>query len=293
MANEMGLFTSGVAIPAHILKKELSETTKALIGTSDARRIAIRGNIFRLYVGGQEVAKNDERAMNVVIAASAPKTSRQYFGGVYQEGSTSAPDCWSSDGEHPSPTIESPKHSNCAQCPMNISGSGQGTSKGCRYMHRLAVLLENDISGDIYELALPATSIFGKGENGKMPLFQYVRQVASYGVDITSVVTELRFDTDSTTPKMVFRAIRALSESEMETVLDKGTSVEALQAITTNFGSNRKDTAPAPVVNKKPALAAPVAVDEDEDEPVVREKKPVAKVADPTDLASTLAEWAD
>jgi hypothetical protein len=155
------------------------------------------------------------------------------------------------------------------------------------------VLLENDISGDIYELALPATSIFGKGENGKMPLFQYVRQVASYGVDITSVVTELRFDTDSTTPKMVFRAIRALTEDEMETVLEKGASVEATQAITTNFGSNRKDATPAPAVNKKPALAAPVAVEEDGDEPVVREKKPVAKVADPADLESTLAEWAD
>ena len=290
MANEMGLFTSGVAIPAHILKKELSETTKALIGTSDARRIAIRGNIFRLYVGGQEVAKNDERAMNVIVAASAPKTSRQYFGGVYQEGSTSAPDCWSSDGDHPSPTIESPKHSNCAQCPMNISGSGQGTSKGCRYMHRLAVLLENDISGDIYELALPATSIFGKGENGKMPLFQYAKQLAGHGMNVTDVVTELRFDTDSATPKMVFRAVRPLEEAEIEAVLEKGSSIEAIQAITTSFSSSRKEEQPAPAPKPVPQglfKDTPVS------EPVVREKKPAVTIANPTDLESTLAEWAD
>ena len=290
MANEMSLFTSGAAIPAHFAKRELSETTKALMGgASNTRRISVRGNIFRLTVGGQEVAKNEDRAMNIVIAAAAPKTSRQYYAGTYQEGVVSAPDCWSADGEAPSPTIESPKHTNCAQCPMNIAGSGQGTGRACRYTHRLAVLLENDIKGDVYELSLAATSLFGKGENGKMPLFQYAKQLAGHGLNVTDVVTEFRFDTDSATPKMVFRAVRPLEVAEIDEVLDKATSLEAIQAITTSFTAGRAEVvAPAPKAAPQGLFADPSVA-----EPVVREKKAATSVATPTDLESTLAEWAD
>jgi hypothetical protein len=291
MANEMSLFTTGASIPAHIAKRELSETTKALMGgSSDARRISVRGNIFRLTVGGQEVAKNEDRAMNIIIAAAAPKTSRQYYGGTYQEGVVSSPDCWSADGESPSPSIESPKNHNCATCSMNIAGSGQGNGRACRYTHRLAVLLENDMHGDVYELSLAATSLFGKGENGKMPLFQYAKQLAGHGMNVTDVVTELRFDTDSATPKMVFRAVRPLEEAEIEAVLEKGSSIEAIQAITTSFSPSRKEEQPAPATKPVPQglfKDTPVS------EPVVREKKPAVTLANPTDLESTLAEWAD
>ena len=291
MANEMSLFTTGASIPAHIAKRELSETTKALMGgSSDARRISVRGNIFRLTVGGQEVAKNEDRAMNIIIAAAAPKTSRQYYGDTYQEGVVSSPDCWSADGESPSPSIESPKNHNCATCSMNIAGSGQGNGRACRYTHRLAVLLENDMHGDVYELSLAATSLFGKGENGKMPLFQYAKQLAGHGMNVTDVVTELRFDTDSATPKMVFRAVRPLEEAEIEAVLEKGSSIEAIQAITTSFSSSRKEEQPAPAPKPVPqGLFKDTAVSE----PVVREKKPAVTIANPTDLESTLAEWAD
>lgn len=290
MANDMSLFTTGAAIPAHFAKRELSATTKALMGgSSDARRISVRGGIFRLLVGGQEVAKNEDRAMNIIIAAAAPHTSRQYYAGVYQEGVTAAPDCWSSDSEVPNPAVKEPKHSNCKTCPMNIAGSGQGNSKGCRFNHRLAVLLENDMHGDVYELSLAATSIFGKGENGKMPLFQYAKQLAGHGMNVTDVVTELRFDTDSATPKMVFRAVRPLELSEIDVVLDKGSSVEAVQAITTSYSPSVKEDSPAPSGFIPTATAVPEAPEE----PVVREKKTPAKPVDPTDLASTLAEWAD
>jgi len=289
MANEMSLFTTGAAIPAHIAKRELSETTKALMGgSSDARRISVRGNIFRLTVGGQEVAKNEDRAMNIIIAAAAPKTSRQYYGGTYQEGVVSSPDCWSADGETPSPSIESPKNHNCATCSMNIAGSGQGNGRACRYTHRLAVLLENDMHGGVYELSLAATSLFGKGENGKMPLFQYAKQLAGHGMNVTDVVTELRFDTDSATPKMVFRAVRPLDEAEIEAVLEKGSSLEAIQAITTSFSLAKKEQAPAPQ-----PVPQGLFKDTSVSEPVVREKKSSASVTSPNDLASTLAEWAD
>jgi len=171
---------------------------------------------------------------------------------------------------------------------MNVAGSGQGTSRACRFNHRLAVLLENDMHGDVYELSLAATSIFGKGENGKMPLFQYAKQLAGHGMNVTDVVTELRFDTDSATPKMIFRAVRPLELADIDVVLSKGSSVEAIQAITTSYSGAIKEDTPAPSGFIPTAIAAP-----ESDEPVVREKKASAKPADPTDLASTLAEWAD
>ena len=48
--SEVSIFTSGAAIPAHISKRELSDTTKALMGgSSDARRISIK-EIGRAHV---------------------------------------------------------------------------------------------------------------------------------------------------------------------------------------------------------------------------------------------------
>ena len=289
MSNEMSLFTSGAAIPAHIAKRELSETTKALMGgggASESRRISVRGNIFRLTVGGQEIAKNEDRAMNIIIAAAAPKTSRTYYSATYQEGVAVSPDCWSADGDHPSSTIAQPESVNCATCTKNIAGSGQGTSRACRYTHRLAVLLENDITGNVYELTLAATSLFGKGENGKLPLFQYAKQLATHGMNVTDVVTELRFDTDSATPKMVFRAVRPLEVSELEAVLDKGASLEAIQAVTTSFQPAKTDARPAK------SNSAPQGFNVAE--PTVRESKKTTGVpAAAPDLASALQDWAD
>ena len=289
--SNMTLF-KGANLPSRLKNQELDDVTKSLMGGgggSTYKRISIKGNVFRMVAGGKEIATNEDRAMNIVIAAAAPKTSRQYYAGTYQEGVVSAPDCWSADGEAPSPTIESPKSTTCAQCPMNIAGSGQGTGRACRYTHRLAVLLENDIKGDVYELSLAATSLFGKGENGKMPLFQYAKQLAGHGLNVTDVVTELRFDTDSATPKMVFRAVRPLEVAEIDEVLDKATSLEAIQAITTSYTAGRAEVvAPAPKAVPQGLFADPSV-----SEPVVREKKAAASVATPTDLESTLAEWAD
>lgn len=281
------IFTTGAAIPAHIAKRELSATTKALMGSSsENRRISIKGNIFRMIVGGNEVAVNENRSMNVVIAAAAPKTSRQYYSSKWQDGVTTAPDCWSADGVTPSSSIAIPKHKTCEGCPMNVSGSGEGTSRACRYSHRIAVLLDNDIAGDIYEIALKATSLFGKGDKGKLPLFQYAKTLAAHNMNVTDVVTEMRFDIESPTPKLIFRAVRPLSEAEIEVVADRGSSIEALEAITTTYASN--------ATAESIELPEPKDVDDVVPEPAVREKsKAKASAAAPIDLQSTLKEWAN
>jgi hypothetical protein len=52
------------------------------------------------------------------------------------------------------------------------------------------------MSGDVYQLSLPATSIFGSAEQGqKMPMQAYARFLAQYKIPVGAVITEMRFDT--------------------------------------------------------------------------------------------------
>ena len=295
----MSIFKNGAVVPAHYKNVELSETTKALMGSSDNRRISIKGGIFRMSVGSQEVAKNEDRAMNIIIVAAAPKTSRQYYAAIYQEGVTTAPDCWSADGSVPSANCANKQSSSCATCPQNIAGSGLNNSRACRYLHRLAVVLENDaVNGDVYGLALAATSLFGKGESGKMPLFQYAKLLGAHGMNITDVVTEMRFDTDSATPKLIFRAVRPLEIAELEAIKEHGQTLEAKEAITVSYdasASTAEKSEPEELVfvqNAKPTTAkSPGKKPEASvEEPVVRKKEAAATV---TSMDSVLAEWAD
>jgi len=295
MSNDVSIFKNGGAVPSHFKNRELSDTTKALMGGgTSARRISLRGNIFRMNVGGQEVAKNEDRAMNIIIAAAAPKTSRQFYAGTYQEGVAATPVCWSNTGEQPDITSEAPQAVNCANCPKNIAGSGQGQSRACRYVHRLAVMLENDVAnGEIYELSLAATSLFGKGENNKMPLFQYGKLLGSNGMNVTDVVTEMRFDTDSATPKMTFRAVRALSVDELESITVHGNSMEAKAAIKASYSpiSKKASAGEELIFAQTPATVASAQTDE----PVVREKKSATSTSTPTpsSMDAVLAEWAE
>jgi hypothetical protein len=89
------------------------------------------------------------------------------------------------------------------------------------------------LSGDVYQLSLPSTSIFGKGVDGlKLPMQAYVQSIAALKLPIGAVVTEMRFDTSSATPKLVFRGVRPLEESEYAISVQQGQSDDALRAIT-------------------------------------------------------------
>ena len=283
-------------LPAHLLNAELDATTKALMGgggNSGGPRISIRGGVWRMIVGGKEVAKNEDRTMNVVVVAAAPKVSRMFYMGVYKEDAVVAPSCWSADGNKPDASIKAPQSATCANCPNDVKGSGQGDSRACRFQQRIAVVLENDLGGEIYQLTLPSQSIFGEGENGKWPLQTYAKMLGSKNVPIPAVVTEMKFDTDSATPKLFFKPVRYLSASELTGVLERGKSPEAIKAITMTVAqmdnvphsADKLDIAPAP---------APVAAPAEAPEPTkTSSKKPDEAPAPKKDLSKILADWDD
>lgn len=267
------VFNPGANVPA-FARQGLSETAKALAGGGGGgKRISIKGGVFRLLVDGKEVTAIDERFLDVVIIKAAPKISRVFYTGQYDDTNPTPPDCWSQDGDVPSPDAENPQASRCAECPQNIAGSGQGQSRACRHQQRLAVVLANDVEGDVMQLTLPATSIFGKAEGDNRPLQEYARWLVAQEVNPEAVVTRLRFDTSVQQPKLFFKAVRWLTEEEYEAVQAAAESPDAKRAITMALAKMDNVTGkPADEVaalpGKPPAKAAskPVAVSEPEDE---------------------------
>ena len=284
-------------LPAFAKKAELSSLAKSLAGGTGygGKRISIKGGVFRLMADGKEITSIDDRHLDVVIVNAAPKISRTFYAGTYEEGSTKGPDCWSADGETPDKSVESPQGSNCASCPMNVKGSGQGESKACRFSQRLAVVLANDVQGDVMQLNLAATSIFGKEEGDKRPLQAYARYLAAQNINPETLVTRLRFDTKAAVPKLFFQPVRWLEDDEYAVAVKKGETAEAKQAVTMSVP--KATDKPLQIEGAKPkAKAAPVESDESVDEPEVRKPAPKASAVPAKktgSLAATVEEWDD
>jgi len=312
-------------VPAFARNAELSATTLALaggVGPSGVKRVSIKGGVFRLLSGGKEIAAIDERYLDVIIVKAAPKVSRIFYAGSYdKDAAAAAPDCTSADGEKPDAGVKNKQSSNCAQCPQNIAGSGTGNSRACRYQQRLAVVLANNPDGDVLQVTLPATSIFGKEEGGKRPLQAYARYMAAQTppVNLDTIVTRMKFDTKAESPKLVFEAARWLTDDEYAAAQEQAASDDAAKAVSATPAAldgvaapaplalegkrpaaqpaveDEEQEAPAPAPKAKKAKAAPAAEEETE-EPEVRKAaaaKPTAVPAKKSKLADIVSDWDD
>lgn len=281
MSNQVAVFNPKGNVPAFARSADLSPLTKALAGGgATGKRISIKGGVFRLIVDGKEVASIEDRYLDVVVVNAAKNISRTFYAGTYDEANPAPPDCWSADGVKPDPTSSNVQAVSCASCPQNIKGSGQNDSRACRYNQRLAVVLANDLDGNVMQLSLPATSIFGKEEAGQHPLQSYARWLAANNIGADMVVTRLKFDTKAPVPKLFFKAMRWLEEDEYQSVKVQAESPDALQAITMtvaqmdNVKAKQEAAAlPGTAPQRAPQQAAPApapapapAVTDDDDE---------------------------
>ena len=293
--SNIALFQSGSMVPDY-LREAQDETTKDIAGSSGGKQISIKGGVWRMVVGGEEVAKNEDRAMNLVVIASSKGVSRTFYAEKYEEGKDIKPACWSAEGDKPNPEVENPQSSSCATCKQNIEGSGDGKSRACRYSKRLAVALENDIGGNIYRLSVPAKSYFGKADGDKMPLQAFGKFLAGHGIPITGIVTEARFDTSEAVPVLKFRAVRPLTREEWELGKQQSQTEDAKQAVEFKMvvgKSKGESQAALPQAFKE---AAPVAKAEADDvgEPTKRAAKPKAEAPAPAakNVSAILDDWA-
>jgi hypothetical protein len=284
-------------------KGRTSALSQALGGNAGGGRkgksISIRGGVFRLISDGKEVAAIDDRHLDVVIVAAAPKIGRTFFAEKYEEGKNVGPTCWSADGDKPDAKAANPQHSNCADCPQNIQGSGEGNSRACGFKQPIAVVLANDVGGDALALTLPATSIFGKEVNGDMPLKAYAAWLAAQGINPEEVVTRMRFDTKAAVPKLYFKTMRWLSDDEFADVEPKLDSEEVQKMATLSFSPSAPQVAaPAPMLEgtrPKAAASRKKAVEVDDagdEEPAVRkEAAPTNAVPKKSGIAATVDAW--
>ena len=311
--SEITLFKqAGLSIPAY-LQVDLDDTTKALMGGSSSKRISIRGGVFRMMVGGKEIAQNTDRHMNIIVVRAAETNSRVYYKDQYDAklAKSPPPTCWSDDDKNPHKDVVSPQGTSCSLCPQNIKGSGQNAeSRACRYNRRLAVVLENDVQGDIYAITLPAASIFGD-DTRKMGMQQYAKFLGNHGVNVNAVVTEMRFDTDSESPKLQFSAVRPLELIEYQKVLSYHGHEDTVKAVTMTVAqidgveAEKKAQAtaatpaatsdPAPKqlpASTKPQPRAVLKANEEREiaEPVLRKAAAPATPA-PDDMKAVLDNW--
>ena len=206
------------------LLDELENDTKPLPSPKEGvLRLSIRGNVFRKTANNYE-EELDTDAVKGVIVKSAP-ISRTYYAGEYVAGKNKPPTCWSADTGTGKPSTDvSTDHVQsvaCFDCKQNIKGSGVGQTRACRYQQRVAVLLANEegdiVCDEVYQLQLPATSLFGKDKQ-KMSMQTYARFLNNQEkpVPLAALLTEIRFDKESVTPKLFFKPIRVLEEEEIK-----------------------------------------------------------------------------
>jgi hypothetical protein len=185
-------------------------------------------------------------------------------------------------------SAKEPQSATCMGCPQDIEGSGQGKTKACRKNRRIAVALAGDLEGDVYQMTLQSKSIFydmkDPGDLDHMPFNQYAKYVGSQGYNLNTLVTEMRFDEDSTVGKLFFRPVRFLEKDEWQKAVKLGDSATAKSAITMTVsqGETKRLAAPTP--------KAEAEADEGIPEPKKREEKK----AEPTpkrDLKAVMSGW--
>lgn len=291
--SDMTLFEGNSLVSSDLFKK-LQETDDNLTGGSGgikSHRISLRGGRFRELVNGEQVNVKSDGFLNVVVI-NAAKLSRTYYKGAYDAENPSAPTCWSPDTQTPSSDVpkDQMQASRCMDCPQNIKGSGQGESRACRFSQRLAILLEGQMD-TVYQLQLPATSIFGEARDGNMGMQAYAKYLKAHKTPSIAVVTQMSFDENSDTPKLFFKAVRPLNEDELNQAVSMKDSEDAIKAITLTVSQTDG------VQAKRDGAVQEDEVDIREPVPApkkVAKKKEVAAPSDEeADLASIVDDWDD
>jgi len=257
----------------------LDEDTKAVAGgsVSGSKRISIKGGIFRKYAGGKEIGAIEDRHMNVIFVKMAHNPSRTYYSAAYKEGEKISPVYWSNDSKTPDPEVGFPQASSCDMCPMSAKGSSPaGSGSACRLSWRTAVVLPADPGGDIMQLVLPATSVFGKEDSGKWPFRPYVQMLANHGVSAGHVVTKMQFDTKSPVPKLLFSPESAINTDDVDVLNAQSKRPAAELAIKLTVYQSDE-------IISETELFAPTVV--------VRPSKKVTSSPATTDVADVLKEW--
>jgi hypothetical protein len=292
-------------------QRRVTALGQSLASANTTRRIATNTNgTFKRIVNGEQIGNAVRGEINVIIVDALPKVSRTFYEGKYDPNAKpTLPDCWSNLGDKPEPSAPNKQAKNCADCPKNIKGSGDNGGRACRFQRRIAVLVEGDPSGEVYQFNVPAKSLFGKGTGNVHPFESYVKYLLANGESPDTVVTNISYDLNADSMELLFTPLRNIDDAEYELVIAAQADPETKKYV-------QLTVAQADGVTEKPKPANTVSRsdepdDEDDtptkktvpeeaefeeiDEPVVRSNKSKSAAAPEAkpDLAAVLDAWGD
>lgn len=273
----------------------VDDDTRAVAGNAQGKRISIKGSVFRKMAGGKEVGLIEDRHMEVIFVKMSHEPARQYFTKAYKEGENIAPVCWSSNSKTPDEGVEIQQAQSCSSCPQAVKGSGNaGQGTACRLSWRTAVVLPKDPDGDVMQLVLPATSVFGDEDNGRWPFRAYIRMLANNNISAGRVITKMQFDTKSATPKLLFSPVGVVPPDHVAIVQAKGKSTEAEQAVKLTVFKKPNDEGDAPAAVQ--VASAPSNEDAGDatgavSEPVLRRKTVDKPEVVEKDIPDIIKKW--
>jgi hypothetical protein len=299
---------ASAALPASALGQQIAATMGGF------NRIQTNTNgTFKRIVNGEQVGKAIRGEFNAIIVAMLAKPGREFYGSDYDpDAKATLPDCYSNLGDKPEASSKNRQAANCTTCSNNIDGSGKnGKGKACRFKRKIAILLEGDESGEVYQFNVPAKSLFGKGSGNTHPYEAYCRFLAANGTGPDRVVTTIAYNLDAETMEINFTADRFITPEELEIVqsAQDNPATQRLIQITAGEADGAKPAVKAeeeaPKSAIKPASKVKVKklsfLDDDEDEEEAEVEAPKAKrtakkeepVKASGDLASIVDAWAD
>lgn len=286
-------------VPAHIAARIAARQqagTKSSVASAivsdgvSIPRISIRAGRYRLNEEGVETTVGV--TLDTIIVGANPRVSKVFYAKAFDASAENIrPDCWSNDGLKADASIESPVHSQCADCPNNVLGSkilpSGAKSKMCADQRHLAVVAAADPT-KVYSLTVPVS--------GMKALREYFKELGNYGIGPEEVVTELGFDDAASFPKITFTQKGYVPEKaigRVDTLLES----DSVKVATRQMAPQAAGPSLA-APKAKPAIAAPAVDDAYEEEaapapaPVVsaqpKAKRTVAPVKASDELAAKL-----
>lgn len=273
--------------------RELSPLAKSMSSVMTSRRLQTNTNgTFKRIVNGEQVGDAVRGSVDVIIINALPKVSRIFYKNKYDPDAVATlPDCWSNLGDKPEAASANPQSSNCLDCNQNVKGSGGGDRRACRFQRRIAVLLEGDTSGDIYQFNIPSKSLFGKGVGNVHPFESYVKYLSNNHMSIDAVVTNVSYDLNADTMELQFAPLREVSDDEYSMVQAAQTKPEASSytklTVAAVDGVTKQPEAPKPKMQRSEEPED----DEEPKEPIKRSKKTGTSPVSKQDMSSILDDW--
>ena len=289
-------------------RRPLSDLAKSVGVKTTSRRIQTNTNgTFRKVINGEQIGKAIRGEFNAIIVAMLQKVSRTFYAGTYDPNvKATLPDCWSNNGDRPEEKSANPQSASCATCKQNIEGSGDnGKSKACRFQRRIALLLEGDASGDVYQFNVPAKSLFGKGTGNVHPYESYIKYLSANDISPDYVVTNISYNLDASTMALQFMPSREITDDEYALVAAAQSRPETKRLVQLTVGevdgAKPRAEASASVFQARPQALPQTGMvdyaeidDEEETPPTKRastkKEEPSAPNA-PSDLAAIMDAW--